>query len=171
MDKYYYLAAQLPLLKFDEKTYLNRQYFLDQSQKWLSGQDYEMLSKVDLDDFYSTSKELAILKEYKDFERLLREEIASTRKEAEDTQYRTKELLKAYLLEGSPLEVERKLLRFRWDFIEEKSLQHYFNIQFLIYYFLKLQILERLFTFDKDKGTVVFDKLSEIHIDKDKEKS
>ena len=112
-----------------------------------------------------------MLREYKDFERALREEIASTRETAPESTAKSKEVLKPQLLEGSPLDIERKLLRFRWEFIEERGLEHYFNLEFLILYCLKLQILERLFTFDKDKGTAVFDKLSEINLDKDKEKA
>jgi hypothetical protein len=170
MDKYYYLAAQLPFLEFDKKTILRREDFLAQSRKWLSSHDYELLSKVDLNDFYSRPRELEVLKEYKDFERVLREEIASTRGVSQEPDHKAKEILKSQLLEGSPLDVERKLLRFRWEFIEEKGLDHYFNIEFLVFYFLKLQILERLFTFDKDKGTAVFDKLSEVNLDQDQDK-
>jgi hypothetical protein len=171
MDKYYYLAAQLPFLEFDKKTTLGREDFLAQSRKWLTNSDYELLSRVDLDDFYSKPGDLGLLREYKDFERVLREEIASTREASSESGAKSKEVLKAQLLEGSPLDVEKKLLRFRWEFIEEKGLDHYFNLQFLIFYCLKLQILERLFTFDKDKGTAVFDKLSEVNLDKDKEKA
>ena len=169
MDRYYYLAATLPFLKFNEKTYLNRKGFLEEASKWLSASDFNILCKVDLDDFYFKRDDCAIVKEYKGFEKALREEIAATRKKQEKETAR--EFLKSYLLEGSPLDIEKKLLRFRWDFIDEKEQDNYFNLEFLIMYFLKLQILERLFTFDKDKGTVAFDVLSEISSDKLKEKA
>ena len=168
MDKYYYLVATLPFLKFNEKTYLNRKSFLEEASKWLTPRDFDILCKVDLDDFYSKREDCVIVKEYKGFEKILREEIAAIRKKQEKET--TRELIKGQLLEGSPLDIEKKLLRFRWDFIEEKEQDNYFNLEFLVMYFLKLQILERLFTFDKDKGTAAFDVLSEISSNKLKEK-
>lgn len=168
MDKYYYIVASLPFLKFNEKTYLNRESFLAEASKWLTASDFNILSKVDVDDFYFRRGDCELLREYKNFESALRQEIALTRKAQEKE--KPAELLKSYLLEGSPLGIEKKLLKFRWDFIEEKEQDNYFNLEFLIMYFLKLQILERLFTFDKDKGTAAFDALSQVPNDKLKEK-
>ncbi|MBU2265452.1 MAG: DUF2764 domain-containing protein, partial [Candidatus Omnitrophica bacterium] len=65
---------------------------------------------------------------------------------------------------SSPLEAERKLLLLRWNFIQEQESGHHFDLTWLILYFLKLQILERLFSFDKDKGLVLFDQLSVARI-------
>ena len=53
---------------------------------------------------------------------------------------------------GTPLDIERKLLFSRWAWIENKEEGHYFDLDFLLMYFIKLQILERLFTFDAQKG-------------------
>jgi len=170
MDKYYYLAAQLPFLKFNERTYLTRKGFLAEAKKWLSEGDFKLLSRLELSDFHPRPDDFGILLEYKNFEKALRQEIALTRGAMASAEYRPRKILKPKLLEGSPLDVERKLLRFRWEFIEEKEADNYFNLEFLILYFLKLQILERLFTFDKDKGTAIFDKLCEIHPTKDEEK-
>ena len=169
MDKYYYLASQLPFLKFNERVHLGRESFLVEARKWLSDRDFNLLSQVDLNDFYPKPAEPQILREYKKFEHSLRQEISLTRGVKEVLE--SGEILKPYLLEGSPLDIERKLLKLRWDFIEEKEEGNYFNLEFLVLFFLKLQILERLFIFDKDKGRAAFDKLSEINPDKNQEKA
>ncbi len=64
--------------------------------------------------------------------------------------------------EPTPLLMERKLEKKRWDFIEEKEFGRYFDINTLILYFLKLQILERLSLFEKEKGKARFERLSEV---------
>ena len=63
----------------------------------------------------------------------------------------------ALLKEGNPLEIEKKLLLHRWELIEEKEKTHYFDLGFLILYYIKLQILRRLSLFDKEEGRQVFE--------------
>ena len=53
-------------------------------------------------------------------------------------------------------------MRLRWEFIEQEEAGHYFDLDFLILYFLKLQILERLVSFDKKKGQDRFESLTKI---------
>jgi len=52
----------------------------------------------------------------------------------------------------NPLEIEKRLMRAQWDFLEEQEIGHFFDLDFLIIYYLKLQILERMFSFNKEKG-------------------
>ena len=165
MDKYYYFASQLPFLKFNQRTYINKEFFLTEARKWLTNRDLAALYQVDINDFYYKESDIKILKEYKDFERKLREEIASFRKpQAPRADDRPLGFLKPDILKGSPLEVEKKLLFLRWQFIEEKEGGHYFDLEFFLMYFLKLQILERLFIFDKEKGIAEFDTLCEVKL-------
>lgn len=163
MDRYYYFVSQLPFLKFNERTYLNREDFLTEAKKWLVNRDFAILSQTDINDFYPRRRDPSVLKEYKNFEKTLREGLRVLRKASgEDKKYRPFAFLRTILREGSPLDIEKKLLELRWKFIEEKEIDHFFDLEFLILYFLKLQILERLFTFDKDKGTARFDALCEV---------
>ena len=165
MSKYYYFAAQLPFLKFNEKPFPGKEKFLEEAEKWLQDKDFKALSKIDINDFLTAENDNKALKEYKFFEQALREDLVQVRKKSK-IQERNKPLiaLKPGALEGNPLEVERKLIFLRWEFIESLEKEHYFDLEFFILYFLKLQILERLFTFDKDKGTIVFDELCEAHL-------
>jgi len=163
MDKYYYLASQLPLLHFNRKTYIGREYFLAEAEKWLAPSDYASLCGASIYGFKPQSSDSRLLRDYKNFERTLRKELFLARKASgSKINYQQAVILKPSLLEGNPLEVENKLLLLRWQFIEEKEKDNYFNLDFIICYFLKLQVLERLFTFDKIKGTAVFDSLCVI---------
>ena len=148
------------MLKFNEKPYLSKAYFLDEAGKWLTKKDLEAISAADINDFYPKARDMDLVKEYKKFEKKLREEISSLRRK----ERRSLSVLKSLVLEGSPLDIEKRLLGLRWEFIEEKEQGHYFDIGFLGMYFLKLQVLERLFTFDKEKGTLIFDSLCEVKI-------
>lgn len=161
MDKYYYFVAQLPLLIFGQECYASKQYFLEQAKKWLPEKDFATISGVNLNDFYLRDGDNKVLAKYKNFEKKLREEIVAFRKN--ENRGRTfLPNLKLNLEEGTPLEIEKALLLLRWKFIEFLEEGHFFDLEILIVYFLKIQILERLFTFNRDKGTVVFDKLCEV---------
>ncbi|MCK4912225.1 MAG: DUF2764 family protein [Candidatus Omnitrophica bacterium] len=161
MDKYYYFVAQLPLLIFGQECYASKQHFLEQAKKWLSDKDFVIISGVSLNDFYLREDDNKVLSQYKNFEKSLKKEIESFRKnENRGENYLLNSKLN--LEEGTPLEIEKALLRLRWKFIEFLEEGHFFDLEILIVYFLKIQILEKLFTFDRDKGTVIFDKLCEV---------
>ena len=163
MDKYYYFVSQLPMLKFNEKPVIGKDYFLDEAKKWLSLKDLESVLGLNINDFISKKNDLNVLREYKYFERVLREELVLFRKSLySNIDSKALTVLDLSIMEGNPLDVERKLLLLRWDFIEEKEQGHFFDLELLCLYFLKLQILERLVIFDKEKGTLVFDKLCEV---------
>lgn len=163
MDKYYYFVSQMPFLNFNQKTYIDREHFLAEAQKWLSPSDFITLCRADINDFYSKEGDAGLLKDYKDFEKALRQDAALSRRAAVKKEYRPSGVLEASALEGNPLEVEKKLLFLRWRFIEEKEESDFFSLKFVICYFLKLQVLKRLFSFDKEKGTAVFDSLCEVN--------
>lgn len=157
MDKYYYFAAQLPLLSFQQKDNVpTEEYFREEAKKWLSTQDLDILMSVDINDV-SVGKKFSTLNECNQFEYELRSELAKYRKsEHEDFEYKTNLFPMAYIKDGSPLEVELRLLKFRWDFYEEKQLGHYSDLVYLVLYFLKLQILWRIMSFKKEKGREKF---------------
>jgi len=160
MDKYYYLISQLPFLKFNEKTYLDSKMFLSQAAKWLNEKEIWCLERVSISNFKIDKAESLLVQKYKEFEEALRKELVFFRKKEESRN--TFKVLKTDLLEGNPFEVEKNLLKVRWDYIEEQAKDHSFDLEALILYFLKLQILERLVTFDKEKGIQKFDSLCEV---------
>lgn len=160
MSNYYYLAAQLPLLAFERHTYINRTVFLEEARKWLVHRDFLILSGVNMNNFFPEKNDTSLLGQYKRLERALREDLVAIRK-AEKT---AGPVLTPSIMEGNPREIEIKMLKLRWDFLEDREFRHHFDRDFLIIYFLKLQILERIFTFNKEKGREVFDQLCGVKL-------
>ena len=61
-------------------------------------------------------------------------------------------LIPQALKDPSPLQAEMNLLRIRWSFLTEHEVGHAFDLVALMIYGLKLQLLERIRKFDKEKG-------------------
>lgn len=157
MDRYYYLISQLPTLYFDKPTFMTIESFLKEARKWLSRQDFKILSKIKFTDTELDKKGSRLWKEYRTFEYRFRHEIARWRKaQGEERGYRPATFPANMLKEGNPLEIEKRLLFHRWELIEEKEKIHHFDLGYLILYYMKLQILQRLDLFDKEKGQNVF---------------
>ena len=56
-------------------------------------------------------------------------------------------------------ERERKIDKFRWDWLDENTVFDYFNIEYLFAYLCKLQILERWVQLNAEEGERVFREL------------
>lgn len=59
------------------------------------------------------------------------------------------------LEQGDLLEREKATLRLKWEFIDEALTFHYFSVEVVIGYFLKLQLLERRLKFDQKEGQAI----------------
>jgi hypothetical protein len=56
-------------------------------------------------------------------------------------------------------ERERKIDKFRWDWLEENTVFDYFNIEYIFAYLCKLQILERWVKLNAEEGERIFREL------------
>ena len=159
MASHYYLVAQLPMLAFDRDPGITIEAFLAEARKWLSAWDYRALTGCMLLDagFRKTGPGLFLA--YGEFERHFRQELASWRKARRENQELKLSFPAALVREGNPLEVEKKLLKHRWDCIDALTFGHHFDLDFLCAYYLKLQILDRLSLYDREKGLEIFRKL------------
>ncbi len=165
MDKYYYIVSQLPMLFFDKETFMTIEYFLQESAKWLSSKDYEVLSRIDINDISLEKMGPKLWLQYREFEYEFRNDLALWRKSSQVGQeYKPNSFALTLVKEGNPLEVEKRLLKRRWDFIEALEQGHHFDLEFIILYYLKLQILQRLFQFNKEKGMITFQNISRVTV-------
>lgn len=166
MDQYYYIVSQLPLLWFDKKIdTISDDFFLSESQKWLTIKDYSILQNSILNKFSENTKHPLVLSLFKEFEKNLLYDISGWRKaKKENREYKTMMIDIKLLDKSNPLEIEHHLLKVRWDFLDELSWDHHFDLSFLIIYYLKLQILKRLHTFNKEKGLENFHKSCEVNL-------
>ncbi len=163
MDKYYYFVAQLPVLFFDKESDLALETFLQEAQKWLGAGDFRILSASVLNNISGGENAPEVLKTYSAFEEALQHDIARWRQAHRASQeYKPLSFPLSIIKEGNPLEVEKKLLALRWHFLNDLETGHHFDVEFLILYFIKLQILHRLAKFNKEKGLRVFQSLCDV---------
>jgi len=164
MAEYYYLTATLPYLCFGQEPPFGAEDFVSACGSWLSGRDMGVIEAAARGVSGDTVSGNGMMDAWNTFDAELRGEIARAR-EAEKKREGGKvpEKLKDILGEEDPLVAEKKLERVRWDFIEDKAGGYYFDVNALAAYGLKLRILERLATFDKDRGENFFYKLCEVN--------
>ncbi len=166
-NKYYYLVASLPYLKFEEKPPISKKKFIDECAKWLTPSDMEIILAAEKGCQKIRCANAEALKEWKTFEGDLSKELAAIREaRKKGEEIKTSEMFRNILREETPLLMEEKLERARWSFLEEKETEHFFDVNWLIVYFLKIKIMERMAQFDKDKGEAIFYKLCEVDYEK-----
>lgn len=165
MDKYYYTVAQLPLLYFDKEPTISIDYFLTEAAKWLSRRDYEILSRARYDSTDIGISKPRVLRDYIRQEHQFRAELAVWRKaQKEGVDYKTETFPVSLIRDGNPLEIERALLKRRWELISQIEPDFHFDLEFLILYHFKLQILQKLSFYNKEKGLEIFQKISKVEI-------
>jgi hypothetical protein len=165
MEKYVYLASQLPLLTFDKEPAMPVTAFLEEGRKWLSPADWKTLNEVSINAVTTEKSDLTALRDYKNYEHALRSELLQYRRTLRSREdYKPALFPPTILKEGNPLEVEKKLLRLRWQRIEELEFGHYADLEFLTLYYLRLQILMRLQKFDREVGKAKFKTIIEASL-------
>ena len=162
-DKYYYLIASLKYLKFGDTAFPTELEFLSECEKWIEEKDLAIIKKADLDYDSTKYNDPETVKDWKEINSLLKSELAGIRKA------RKRDLHEKYLgsiakifEEQTPLLMEKAFERIRWNFLEEKESEHNFDLEAVILYYLKIRILARLATFNKEKGQETLRKLCEV---------
>ena len=164
MDKYFYLVAQLPTLFFGEKPALRLTGFIAEAQKWVKGNDWQLL--LSIAENGDAPESSAAFRQFRMYEADLRQDIAHWRKARRaNHDYKPAHLPATFLKEGNPLEIEQKLIRLQWDFLDSLESGHHFDIDFLVIYALKLKLLERLSLFDKEKGFETYQQRSQTNVE------
>jgi len=166
-ERYYYLIATLPMLEFGAKAPLSYDDFLLRCKEQLVPADMEIVERAETSPCEDINERCYLLKEWKRFDKDLRNEIARARankKGKDPARYIRGEgypnpfmtgLAQWAVNQASPLEPELRLDRARWEKLEEIGRYHYFDVGFLVIYALKLQILERWQEIDSGRGMKV----------------
>ncbi|MFC1569595.1 DUF2764 family protein [bacterium] len=163
MTKYVYLIAQLPALAYDKPSYMNVSMFLEEANKWMSKRDLEKLKNVSFKDSEVDEKHSKTLRIVQQFGKQIRQDLGQWRQsKKKGAEYKPESFPVSIVKEGNPLEIEKKLLYLRWQFIESMELDHHFDLDLLMLYFLKLQILQKLSEYNKDKGMERFQQISKV---------
>jgi hypothetical protein len=167
---YYYLVASLPRLQFGAAPPLTRGQFLNRCAAQVSPAHYRILAGVELFQARPAETGLALLDRWYERERALRNALAIARAKRLRVMAaghlrdfrpdpRLAEIARQLLALDSPLAADEELDRARWRFLEELAFGHYFDLETLVVYRLKLRILERRARFDPTVGAALLDRM------------
>lgn len=157
------------MLHFQGKPPFSFEKFLNKCQDLIPQKDMELISGLHLTEMAQQKNET--IKRLAGFEILLRNELVklrAVRKKVPPEKYLRPDgyagasvyhVAVAAQRNPSSLEAERMLDRARWDFLDELSTDHYFDLDLLVIYGLKLLILERWEKIDKADKQSLLDNL------------
>ncbi len=172
---YYYFVASLPSLDFDQSVSLLYPDFLEEARRHLSAGDFHFLTMatLDYDALVAPHPTLQVLA---DLNRRLKNEIALFRcktlsRDSADF-FRGDHYMPGEISESvaqaakmvNPLEAQKALDLFRWKKFEELSSGHSFDLDVIIVYGLKLQILDRHHELASAKGQEKFAHYKDVEI-------
>jgi hypothetical protein len=164
INKYYYLVSSLPYLKFDKASPISRDEFSIECKKWVAEKDMAGLSKASILDCEKRPDDIPIITTWKSLDCNLRAELAFARKNKRDNRNeKPGQSAKTVLEERNPLLMEQAFARIRWNLLDSLEAGNFFDLNFLIIYFLKIQILEKLQAFNKEKGEKMFEAMCEVN--------
>ena len=157
MPAYYtYLISSLPMLSFSAKLPFSLEDFFTKCANLVPQQEIELLRKLaSQEDYLFNSQNLDTFKQWVGFEIALRNELVRARagrkkidplkfiRPADSPSADIVHVAMVAYRSASILEAEKILDQARWEFLETLSFGHYFDIDYLLIYVLKLKILER----------------------------
>lgn len=162
-EQYYYVTTSLPSLSLSEELPIRKDDFLANCEKYLKKTDFNILESVSLFDVEKDEAPLDTVKHFFGWERGIRNALVRLRAEGlglEPDEFVRGEIVdhsqtllaeEAYNAD-SPLVAEGILNKARWRYLDELEFGHYFDIERLVIFFIKLQILERISSFDAEEG-------------------
>lgn len=162
-NKYYYLTSSFPHIAFGKAAPVKREHFLSECQKWLDHRDLAALLNIDSKNIKKDTKDKGFTREWKEFDVGLRRALAESRAARKVShEERILGVASEILDQANPLDMERHFEKIRWNFLDEKETDYHFDLNWLMVYYLKLQISERLASFEKEKGAAAFEEACEV---------
>ena len=163
MGNYYYTVSSLPYLGFDDEPVITMHEFIGICLSTLTENDFKTVESVSLSEFEKMDSSVSVIERWVSWESSLRNELVKLRGASlgveSDRYIRDAEIntespgiaRSAFKLE-SPLAAEEIINKARWDFLNEIEVSHYFDLEKIIVYSLRLQILERKKMFTIENG-------------------
>ncbi len=166
---YYYLVASLPMLEFPGKPPFSSEQFLEECQRLLPGSDYQIVKRVLQAAELKQPSGNNLLDQWRQFQRDLQNELAWIR--ASEAKQDPQSFIRGELYEDpyivdvvataikspDPLTAEKYLDRIRWQKLDDLVRFHYFDLECLIAYAIKLKILERHQQIESQEGKEIYE--------------
>jgi hypothetical protein len=167
LKNYYYTLAALKTIRLGDKIPISVEDFLQFAEDTIDTRGYQVLLKCRWGLTEPTGFSFADQILY--WEKELRLELAKARilklpfdlspnLKASAGSYKMLEHVRAVMALDSPLDAERYLDQLRWSFLEETGNRHYFDLEALVVYYLKLQLVLRQEKFQEELGSDSFKK-------------
>lgn len=169
---YPYLISTLPFLNFKDSLPFSFERFLDICKDFILEEELNLLKNLKSLEIQDLRvKGAKTLKRWLDFEYSLRNELVrqrALRKHIDSNKYvkdwdvfdfDVQSIALVSIRNPSLIEAELILDMARWNKLEEISFGHFFDIDFLVVYGLKLLILERWERFKKVEKSKIFEEL------------
>jgi len=164
---YYYLVASLPMLAYDAERFWTVEEFLELCWRHLSPRDRGIVEAASLHDLHPASSTCATLERWRSWEVSLRNELAALRAkrrgvDASRHRVESPEVLEAQSVarsafaQDSPLAAEEVLDRARWTRLDDLETGHHFDVDKVVIYHLRLQLLRRRSLLEPARGAERF---------------
>ncbi len=158
------------MLLYSEPPALSPEDFLASAGRLLGAAEARTLASARLDNLNRAVGGSASFRRFRDWEIGLRGRLALLRAAArkeDDAQYarlgggavETARIARSAFEAADPLQAEEILLRARWDMLSGLEILHFFDLEFLVVYFLKLQVLARKARLTSESGLPRFEEL------------
>ena len=152
MGGYFYTVASLPYLAFDTAHPMQEEDFLFLCQNTLSSADWTVLQQARFPSRAGLKTGNSTLDSWSAGEQSLRAELAKLRAAKKGLETESYNRYGAYSMgildaarkafsEESPLDAETTILRALWTLLDELETGHLFDVDKLIVYYLKMQIV------------------------------
>lgn len=163
MAQYYFAASFLPFLSYDTEKTITIDDFIELCRDQCTEKDWLVIKRTNINELEYGVPSCSTLEKWITWEINLRNELVRHRaanKKSDPALYlrEAAETIDLSVIaqnafgQESPLAAEEILNRARWSYLDELEFGHYFDIDRLVVYSLKLQILERKNSFDFEKG-------------------
>jgi hypothetical protein len=160
---YYYLVSTLPSLRWEDESPFSCDEFLVMCKGNISEKDYNIIEET----FSGKPTSSKYVKGWQAFQTMVKKEMADQRskklniagekyKNSGDKESRIVESVRNALSAPNALDGELIIMQLYWKYLDDESASHVFDLEGLLGFSIKLQLLERKSSFDRVEGNREF---------------
>nr|WP_319509175.1 DUF2764 family protein [uncultured Draconibacterium sp.] len=146
-----YLMTSLPSLSLGEAPPITIDEFNDDAKRQLSSRHFKALQSVDIQKLDAKVG----VKSISSLINSLKEDLSEVREAKAQNRQAKPERMPNALLRGNPMEREMNILQWQWEELQDIEAGKTFTLTEVLVYKLKLQLVERLYSFDEIRGAEV----------------
>ncbi|MFV0590879.1 MAG: DUF2764 family protein [Draconibacterium sp.] len=146
-----YLMTSLPSLSLGETPPITLDEFNDDAKKQLSARHFKMLESTDIQKLNSNVG----VKSISSFLQNIQEDLLEVRNAKTQKRKSRTDHLPDTVLKGNPFEREMNILQWQWNQLLDIEAGKTFTLTEVLVYKLKLQIVSRVHSFNKEKGAEI----------------